>query len=126
MKLTFADNNRLDECLDDTIKLNEKMTETLVGIIGDDVIRTDNDKDKSTIFAFVFDEDLEHYREEKISAIAVFEGNVVGLLINGNIDLSDVSDDDLLESDDWYSINGGYILINATLYNICENIREYI
>jgi hypothetical protein len=125
MKLTTADNNRLEKCLNDTFKLNERMNRTLVGIIDQQVIRTDNDQNRSTIMAIVFDEDFERYEERKVSALAVFDKHV-SVLLNGDIDLSNLTDEEILEQDCWYSVGGGYLCVNATLYNICENIREYI
>ena len=37
-----------------------------------------------------------------------------------------MTDDEILELDDWYTMFGGHIMSNATLYNICENIEEYL
>jgi hypothetical protein len=101
------------------------MNRTLVGIIDQQVIRTDNDQNRSTITAIVFDEDFERYEERKVSASAVFDKHV-SVLIDGDIDLSNLTDEEILEQDWWYSVGGGYLCVNATLYNISENIREYI
>ena len=48
------------------------------------------------------------------------------MLIDNNITLGGMTDDEILELDDWYTMFGGHIMSNATLYNICENIEEYL
>ena len=37
-----------------------------------------------------------------------------------------MTDEAILEMDEWYTMFGGYVLSNATLYNLCENIEEYL
>jgi hypothetical protein len=106
------------------------MNNILVGILkstGKELIRTDNDTDKSTIYAFVFDDYFTNYTEKKVLAVAVFEGRYVGVLVGENNEtLEGMTDDAILEMDEWYTIFGGYLLSNATLYNLCENIEEYL
>jgi hypothetical protein len=106
------------------------MNNILVGILKStekELIRTDNDIDKSTIYAFVFDDYFTNYTEKKVLAVSVFEGRYVGVLVGENNEtLEGMTDEAILEMDEWYTIFGGYLLSNATLYNLCENIEEYL
>ena len=136
-KIDFQQKNRLSECIQDTINLNQKMVDCLVDIIKsvneeNKLIRVDKRTNtqgvfRSQIYAYVFDMGLEQVTEELVSAIAVFEDNDVGVLLcGGEISLDSLTDEEILELDDWYTIVGGNLICNATLYNICENIDEYI
>ena len=136
-KIDFQQKNRLSECIQDTINLNQKMVDCLV-----DIIKSVNEENKlirvdkriniqgvfrSQIYAYVFDMGLEQVTEELVSAIAVFEDNDIGVLLcGGQITLDSLTDEEILELDDWYTIGGGNLICNATLYNICENIDEYL
>ena len=144
MKLTFSQHNDLKECLQETLVLNQKMSDTLVGIIKsaseNKIIRTDRqvvkgfDKDElevlftPAIYAYVYNQNLEQYTEEKISAVAVFEDKTIGILLCGDVMFGEeVTDDILLESSDWHTLDNGTLLGNfTTLYNICENIEDYL
>ena len=144
MKLTFEQHNDLKECLQETLVLNQKMSDTLVGIIKsaneNQIIRTDRqvvkgfDKDElevlftPAIYAYVYNQNLEQYTEEKISAVAVFEDKTIGILLCGDVMFGEeVTDDILLESSDWHTLDNGTLLGNfTTLYNICENIEDYL
>lgn len=136
-KIDFIQKNRLSECIQDTINLNQKMVGCLVDIIEsvneeNKLIRVDKRINvqgvfRSQIYAYVFDMGLEQVTEEIVSAIAVFEDNDIGVLLcGGEISLDSLTDEEILELDDWYTIGGGNLICNATLYNICENIEEYI
>ena len=144
MKLTFEQHNDLKECLQETLVLNKKMSDTLVGIIKsaneNKIIRTDRqvvkgfDKDElevlftPAIYAYVYNQNLEQYTEEKVSAITVFEDKTIGILLCGDVMFGEeVTDDILLESSDWHTLDNGTLLGNfTTLYNICENIEDYL
>ena len=144
MKLTFEQHNDLKECLQETLVLNQKMSDTLVGIIKsaneNQIIRTDRqvvkgfDKDElevlftPAIYAYVYNQNLEQYTEEKVSAITVFEDKTIGILLCGDVVFGeDVTDEILLESSDWHTLDNGTLLGNfTTLYNICENIEDYL
>ena len=144
MKLTFEQHNDLKECLQETLVLNQKMSDTLVGIIKsaneNKIIRTDRqvvkgfDKDElevlftPAIYAYVYNQNLEQYTEEKVSAVAVFEDKTIGILLCGDVMFGEeVTDDILLESSDWHTLDNGTLLGNfTTLYNICENIEDYL
>ena len=38
----------------------------------------------------------------------------------------DITDEELLESDDWQPITSGMMIVNATLLSICQGISQYI
>ncbi len=79
-------------------------------------IDTSNDDDNDTIYAFVWDEFDERYYEKKVVEVGVYENS---LYVTLEFPLS-------TESDASYTIFGGLILINATLYNICDALEQYI
>lgn len=108
-------------------KLNEEMQKAIVDIIDENggLIRTDNDTDKSTIFGYVYNEEIERYEERKIIALTIFNDKELGVLF-GNETLNDMTDDEILESGEWYTIFGGFIFANATLVYICQTLEEHI
>ena len=130
MKLSFQQKQDLSNSIQAVLNLNQDMNNILVGILKStekELIRTDNDTDKSTLYAFVFDDYFTNYTEKKILAVAVFEGRYVGVLVGENNEtLEGMTDEAILEMDEWYTMFGGYVLSNATLYNLCENIEEYL
>jgi hypothetical protein len=130
MKLSFQQKQDLSNSIQAVLNINQDMNNILCGILKStekELIRTDNDTDKSTIYAFVFDDYLTNYTEKKVLAVAVFEGRYVGVLIGENNEtLEGMTDEEILEMDEWYTIFGGYLSSNATLYNLCENIEEYL
>lgn len=130
MKLSFQQKQDLSNSIQAVMNLNQDMNNILVGILkstGKELIRTDNDFPQSTIYTIVFDDYFTNYTEKKVLAVAVFEGRYVGVLVGENDETLDgMTDDEILEMDDWYTIFGGHLLSNATLYNLCENIEEYL
>ena len=130
MKLSFQQKQDLNNSIQAVMNINQDMNNILVGILKStekELIRTDNDTDKSTLYAYVFDDYFTTYSEQKILAVAVFEGRYVGVLVGQeNETLDGMTNDAILEMDNWYTIFGGYVLSNATLYNLCENIEQYL
>lgn len=130
MKLSFQQKQDLSNSIQAVLNLNQDMNNILVGILKSTekkIIRTDDDADKSTIYAFVFDDYFENYTERKVIAVTIFEGRFIGVLLGANNETLDgMTDDAILEADEWYTIFGGYLSSNGTLYNLCENIEEYL
>lgn len=130
MKLSFQQKQDLSNSIQGVLNLNQDMNNILVGILKSTekkLIRTDNDADKSTIYAFVYDDYFTFYEEKRVLAVTIFEGRFIGVLVGAaNATLDGMTDEAILEMDEWYTINGGYLLSNATLYNLCENIEEYL
>ena len=130
MKLSFQQKQDLSNSIQAVMNINQDMNTILCGILkstGKKLIRTDDDTNKSSIYAYLFDECFSRYVETRVLAVTIFEGRFIGvLLIDDNITLDGMTDDEILELDDWYTIFGGYLMSNATLYNLCENIEEYL
>lgn len=130
MKLSFQQKQDLSNSLQAVLNTNQDMNNILCGILkstGKKLIRTDDDTNKSSIYAYLFDEYCTQYEEKRVLAITVFEGRFIGvLLIEDDTNLDGMTDDEILELDNWYTMFGGLIMSNATLYNLCENIEEYL
>lgn len=130
MKLSFQQKQDLSNSIQAVLNINQDMNNILVGILKSTdkkLIRTDDDTDKSSIYAYLFDDYLTYYEEKRVLAVTIFEGRFIGvLLIEDDTTLDGMTDDEILELDNWYTMFGGYILSNATLYNLCENIEEYL
>ena len=68
MKLSFQQKQDLSNSIQGVLNLNQDMNNILVGILkstGKELIRTDNDANKSTIYAFIFDDYFTNYTEKK-------------------------------------------------------------
>lgn len=130
MKLSFQQKQDLSNSIQAVLNLNQDMNNILVGILKSTdkkLIRTDDDTDKSSIYAYLFDDYFTYYEEKRVLAVTIFEGRFIGvLLIEDDTTLDGMTDDEILELNNWYTMFGGYILSNATLYNLCENIEEYL
>jgi hypothetical protein len=130
MKLSFQQKQDLINSIQAVLNINQDMNNILVGILKSTdkkLIRTDDDTDKSSIYAYLFDDYFTYYEEKRVLAVTIFEGRFIGvLLIEDDTTLDGMTDDEILELDNWYTMFGGYILSNATLYNLCENIEEYL
>ena len=130
MKLSFQQKQDLSNSIQAVLNINQDMNNILVGILKSTdkkLIRTDDDTDKSSIYAYLFDDYFTYYEEKRVLAVTIFEGRFIGvLLIEDDTTLDGMTDDEILELDNWYTMFGGYILSNATLYNLCENIEEYL
>jgi hypothetical protein len=130
MKLSFQQKQDLSNSIQGVLNLNQDMNNILVGILKSTdkkLIRTDDDTDKSSIYAYLFDDYFTYYEEKRVLAVTIFEGRFIGvLLIEDDTTLDGMTDDEILELDNWYTMFGGYILSYATLYNLCENIEEYL
>lgn len=99
-------------------KQNVEMHKALVEAVkdaGGEIETTDESCDN--LYALIFDEGEQTYIECKIDKIKVIGDN---LLIH-TADIYQYKDED-----EWYPVMGGLVLINATLYNLCEVIPEYL
>ena len=112
-------------------ELSKAMNDELVAYVKSKggLIRTDNTDDKDTIYGILMDFDLAENAEYPILAVAVFENDTLAILpdlTKGYTTIKDMADEELLELSEWHTIYGGYVLINATLYNLCESIEQYV
>lgn len=117
------------DLLNKQIELNKGMNDALVSFVNahDGFIRTDNDIERDTMYAFIFDEELERTTEYRVIAVAVIDGELCVLPdFCGVADLGNMTKEEILEDKDWYSVFGGMCCISPTLYNLCESIEEYV
>lgn len=122
---------KLEALVKSTIELNVQMEKQLIEIVKEhgNLIRTDQTEHKDTISGFIFDEDeeIDRYIEKKVLAIAAFGNRLCVLLDEFYVELDeDITDEELLKSDDWQPITSGMMIENATLFSICESISQYI
>ena len=130
-KITNKQNQNLNKLTENVLKLNVQMEKQIIEIVkaNGGLIRTDDADCKDTIFGYVYDDILEKSIEQKVLAVAVFEDNDLGVLMGDTYEMfdDDETDEQILEYDNWHIIEGiGKVVINATLYNICENLWEYL
>lgn len=118
------------------IELNEQMHEDIVGFLKQHkgLVRTDNAERRdeglplcSTIYTISMDGDDEPNTEKAVLAVALFGEDQVAVLPDmGCETISGMTDQEVLDCDNWEWIKGGYTLQNATLTSICENIEQYV
>lgn len=130
MKLSFQQKQDLSNSIQAVRNINQDMNIVLCGILkstGKKLIRTDDDINKSSIYAYVLDNYCIKYEEKRVLAITIFEGRFIGVLLNEDYTTLDgMSDDEILELNNWHTMFDGEILSNVTLYNLCKTIEEYI
>ena len=117
-------------------KLNNEMHAALVEFLKEhnEFIRTDNVERRDlglptqdNIYVISMQGDDEPNNEYRVLAVALFENQVCVLPDLSDCEtILDMTDDEVLECDDWMNIRGDYVIQNATLYNLCECIREYV
>ena len=111
--------NKLVELTAKVVELSKEMEKALIEFTkkAGGKINTCNDgSSNDIIYAYVWDEEEQTYLEKKVIEVEVENNHLVITLDYG---LS-------TEEDSKYSIFGGLILINATLYNLCEALWEYV
>ena len=111
--------NKLEELTKKNREFSKEMEKTLVEFTkkaGGKINTCNDDISNDIIYAYVWDEVEETYLEKKVIEVEVENNNLVIKLDYG---LS-------TEKDCKYTIFGGLILINATLYNLCECLWEYV
>lgn len=120
----------LQRNVESVIALNGRMHADLVEFLKEHggLIRTDNHDDRDTIYGIVMDDAMEENVEHPILAVALMGDDVCVLFdkTNGHTTLEEMTDEEILEDDDWYSVLGGYVLPASTLYCLCEGIEQYV
>ena len=120
---------KLEELVKNTIELNLQMEKQLIEFVKEhgNLIRTDQTYYTDIILGFVYDKIIENYIDKKVLAIAAFGNQLCVLLDELCAELDeDITDEELLESDDWQPITSGMMIVNATLLSICQGISQYI
>ena len=131
----------LKNLIDKANKLNDEMYDALVRLIKQQgvvdyngipasIVRTDYREQKvpkDLIYAILMEGDDAENEEYNVLAVAVFGEDMLAVLVDmGEETIVDVSSNELAHLDTWYTIKGGYVLQNATLYSICECISQYL
>lgn len=114
----------LEKLAKEVCTLNDKMHKALVEFVKahGNLIRTDNDDERDIIFGIVDEDDEFGYQEKKITAVTTHE-NKLSVFFE---DVENLTDEELEEHCQWYSVTGGMVLSNATLWRLCEFIGEYV
>lgn len=126
---TTATTQNLEEYLSSVRKLDLQVEKQLIEIVkaNGNLIRTDQTEHKDTISGLIFDEEIDRYIDKKVLAIAAFGNRLCVLLDEFYVKLDeDITDEELLKSDDWQPITSGMMIENATFVSICEGISQYI
>lgn len=130
---------KLQKNVQSVIKLNKKMHEDIVQFLKahNGFVRTDNAERVikkmqpcNTIYVISMNADDEPNTEKEVLAVALFGEDQVAVLPDlsgcGEETISGMTDQQVLECDNWEWIFGGYVLQNATLCSICECIEQYV
>ena len=118
-------------------ELNKQMHADIVEFLKqhNGLIRTDNTERRDmglsvcdTIYTISMDGDDEPNTEKRVLAVALFGEDQVAVLpdLSDNETILGMTDQEVLDCDNWEWIYGGYVLQNATLTSICECIEEYV
>ena len=129
--------SRLKQLGQEANDLNKKMYDELVIFVEKHggLIRTDNTerRDKEmplcdTIYTISMDGDDEPNTEKRVLAVALYNETELAVLpdLSGNETIKGMTDQEVLDCDNWEWIYGGYVLQNATLCSICESIEQYV
>ena len=95
------------------------------------LVRVENSKDcstKDTIYC-IYQDLTGDQKDCPVLAVALMGNDQVYILpdlTNGCETIEDVPDSELFKSEEWLPIMGGEVLQNATLYDICAYIEEYV
>ena len=129
--------NKFQPYIDEVLGLNKRMLNALVAFVKEQggLIRTDmlcHTEDREhlpTIYAVLMQSDFAPNHEYPIMAIAVDTDDELMILpdfTEGFVNLGNMTPEQILALDDWMKFTEGYIICNATLYNICELIEQYV
>jgi hypothetical protein len=118
----------LDNLVSEVNSLNDKMKQAIIKIVKENggLVRTDDPK-CDPIYGFIFNEEIAQYEDRKIIAIATYEDNELSILFGAEYETLDgMTNDEILESEEWEPVMYGMVIANATLLDICEKLEEYI
>ena len=84
---------------------------------GGEIDTSNEDDHNDDIYAVVYNEYASRYEDFRVDRVRVVDNCL-------EVHLSDYYSKD--EDDMWFSVTGGMVLVNATLYWLCECLPEYI
>lgn len=111
---------QMQEYCENTNNENKRIHNLLVEFVksvGGTIDTSNRDKKHSTIYAYAYNEFAQTYSEYEVDEVRVVDGHL-------DVHLLDYYSEN--ENDLWFSVLGGMMLINATLYNLCECLTEYV
>lgn len=129
--------NKLKDDVKAVVELNKQMHEDIVEFLKqhNGLVRTDNTERRDmglslcdNIYTISMDGDDEPNTEKRVLAVALFGEDQVAVLpdLSDNETILGMTDQEVLDCDNWEWVYGGYVLQNATLTSICECIEEYV
>lgn len=132
--------SKLTDLVKEVTSLNQKMNDAIVALLKEHngLIRTDNierivnNKPAcDNIYVISMQGDDEPNTEHRVLAVALIGEEQLAVLpdLSGSSNsetINALTDDEVLESNDWEWVFGGYVLENATLASICECIEQYV
>lgn len=119
----------LENLLKEANSLNEKIEQAIIKVVKENggLVRTDTTENSIPICGYVFNEESGHYEEWKILALTTFEDNALSILIGEDYEiLGDMTNDEILESSEWYGVTEGLVFAAPTLACICEFLEEHL
>lgn len=87
-------------------------------------INTSDQHNKDVIYCYVYHDGFDELQELVCNGIAIMDGEICVLTSPYKYDY--LTDDEALESTDWLSMSGGYVLEIPTILNIAESIEQYV
>lgn len=125
--------SELKDLVKEVVALNNKMYDNLVIFLEKHggLIRTDNyEREKwcDNIYAISMDGDDEPNTEKRVLAVALYNETELAVLpdLSGKETIKGMTDQEVLDCDNWEWIKGGYVHQSATLESICESIEQYV
>ena len=129
--------SKLKDRVKEVVELNKQMHEDIVEFLKqhNGLVRTDNTERRDmglslcdTIHTISMDGDDEPNTEKEVLAVSIDCDDQVCVLpnMNGYETILGMTDQEVLDCDNWEWIYGGYTLQNATLTSICECIEQYV
>lgn len=116
----------LDNLVSEVNSLNEKMEQAIIRVVKENggFVRTTPDCD--TMFGYVYNEEIGRYEERKILALTTEDNELIILFGEEYETLDGMTNDEILESEEWYTVMGGLVFENSTLVYICQTLEEHI
>lgn len=123
---------KLKDLSNKAIELNNEMHKALIDVVNSQggFIRTDDDN-KCGMYAVCCNEFTGDVYDERILAVAVFGKDTplpdLCVLVVGDKNYDDtITDEDILEDSNWYSVIGDGIITSPTLIELCNGIYDFI
>ena len=118
--------NKMDDYCIKTSMLNMEMHKVLVKFVkkaGGEIILDYLSSGNDALYAFVYNEELSTIQEYEVDKVRVVNDDFELHIPDVYIESEDRVDDEKYK---WYSLMGGMVLINATIYNLCEVLPTYV